>query len=320
MAVQFILGRSGTGKTSYCIKTIVNALGEPGEQRLILLVPEQASYQAERAILADKRIAGYHRLNVLSFDRLQFLLLGKNTARPALTRIGQQMIVQRVLRDKSGELKVFGSSASLPGLGRQIARTISELHNYAKTPEDITQLLKQLEKDEHNNLTALKFADIGLILREYSKAIEGRFTDPDIQLAEVCRAVAKADFVKGAKLWVDGFAGFTASELEILAELLKVVADAQIAFCLDPSKVNLANPDAERLDPAGVFYETRQGAACLGRNTGKPGGRPHLRTRRSSPSRPCAPCRRGGCAGRRNRARCGPCRRCRSRESRGCAG
>ena len=96
MAVQFIVGRSGTGKTSYCIEAIVNALLGPGEQPLILLVPEQASYQAERAILADKRIAGYHRLHVLSFDRLQFLLLGKNTARPALTRIGQQMIVQRI--------------------------------------------------------------------------------------------------------------------------------------------------------------------------------------------------------------------------------
>ncbi|MHC4105738.1 MAG: hypothetical protein ACYSR9_12420, partial [Planctomycetota bacterium] len=39
MAVQFILGRSGTGKTSYCIKSIVNALLEPAnEQGLILLV------------------------------------------------------------------------------------------------------------------------------------------------------------------------------------------------------------------------------------------------------------------------------------------
>ncbi len=65
MAVQFILGRSGTGKTSYCIKAIVNALLEPTEQQLILLVPEQATYQAERAILADERIACYNRLNVL---------------------------------------------------------------------------------------------------------------------------------------------------------------------------------------------------------------------------------------------------------------
>jgi RecA/RadA recombinase len=50
MAVQFILGRSGTGKTSYCIKAIVNALAEPGEQRLILLVPEQATSRSNCAI------------------------------------------------------------------------------------------------------------------------------------------------------------------------------------------------------------------------------------------------------------------------------
>jgi len=258
MAVQFILGRSGTGKTSYCIKAIASALLERGEQRLILLVPEQATYQAERSILADKRIAGYHRLNVLSFARLQFLLLGKNTARPALTRIGQQMLVQRILRDKSSELKVFYPAASQPGMGRQIAQIISELHQYAKTPEDIDQLLKVLRKNEEESLTALKFADIGLVFKEYLKAIENRFANPDVQLTEVCRAVAEADFVRGAKLWVDGFAGLTTSELAILAELLKVAADARIAICLDPSKLDLANPDASKIEAVGLFGPTER--------------------------------------------------------------
>lgn len=116
MAVQFILGRSGTGKTGYCIKAIVDALLEPAEQQLILLVPEQATYQAERAILADDRIAGYRRLNVLSFDRLQYMLLGKNTAGPALSRIGRQMVVHRILRDNKSRLGIFDSSAAQPGL------------------------------------------------------------------------------------------------------------------------------------------------------------------------------------------------------------
>ncbi|MHC4741768.1 MAG: hypothetical protein ACYS8Z_07655, partial [Planctomycetota bacterium] len=71
MAVRFILGRSGTGKTRYCIDAVVDALWGKTEQPLVLLVPEQASYQAERAILGDERLAGYNRLNVLSFDRLQ---------------------------------------------------------------------------------------------------------------------------------------------------------------------------------------------------------------------------------------------------------
>ena len=274
MSVQFILGRSGTGKTSLCIKAIVNALLAPDSaQRLILLVPEQATYQAERAILADKRLAGYSsasrvtphesritshgsRLNVLSFDRLQFLLLGKNTARPRLSRIGRQMIIHRILRDNKNRLKAFGSSATWPGLARQIAETVTELHQYAKTPDDIDQLLNELRKDQHYSLTALKFADIGLIFKQYLQFIEGALLDPDVQLNNARRAVASADFLKGAKLWVDGFAGFTTAELAILGELLKTVADAQVALCLDPSNINLKNANTKNIDTTSLFYPT----------------------------------------------------------------
>ncbi|MFZ0035032.1 MAG: PD-(D/E)XK nuclease family protein, partial [Sedimentisphaerales bacterium] len=264
MAVQFILGRSGTGKTSYCVKAIADALVEAVDSKpLILLVPEQATYQAERAILSDKRVGGYHRLCVLSFARLQFLLSGKNTAKPAVTRIGQQMIIQRILRDNKSKLKVFGSTAGFPGLGRQIAETVSELHQYAKTPEDIDQLLNQLQKDERNSLAVLKFADIGLIFRGYLKFIEGRFIDPDVQLRRSAQGVATAALTKGAKLWVDGFAGFTTSELAILTELLKAAADAQIALCLDPANIDLANPDTAKLEAVSMFSPTERTYAEL---------------------------------------------------------
>ena len=263
MAVQFILGRSGTGKTSYCIKAIVNALQEPSEQQLILLVPEQATYQAERAVLSDEGICGYNRLNVLSFDRLQFLLLGKNTARPALSRIGRQMIVHRLLRDNKSKLKIFDSSASSSGLARQMAQTIAELHQYAKSPDDIEQLMSELAKDERNSLAILKFTDIGLIFGEYVKFIEGDFLDPDVQLTRACQAVSASTLARGAKLWVDGFAGFTEAELAVLTELLKVVADSQMAFCLDASEIDLANPAAENIDPVGLFNPTQRTYAEL---------------------------------------------------------
>ncbi|UCE47171.1 MAG: exodeoxyribonuclease V subunit gamma, partial [Phycisphaerales bacterium] len=258
MAVQFILGRSGSGKTTYCIEAIVKALVESAEQQLILLVPEQATYQAERAILADKKIAGYNRLSVLSFDRLQFLLSGKNTARPVLSRIGRQMIVHRILRDNRNKLQIFGASSTWPGLSRQMAHTVAELHEYAKTPEDIEQLLSELQKEDGNRLAAMKFADIGLILREYLKFVEGNFVDPDLQLARACQAVAGADFVRGARLWVDGFAGFTTAELAILAELLKVAADAKIAMCLDPARIDWANPDASGTIGISLFGPTER--------------------------------------------------------------
>ncbi len=112
-------------------------------------------------------------------------------------------------------------------------------------------------------MTSAKFADIGIVFEEYLKFIEGRFLDPDIQLASACKAVAGADFVRGAKLWVDGFAGFTAGELALLTELFKVVEDAQIALCLDPSTTDLANPDKNRIDPTDLFGPTIQTYAEL---------------------------------------------------------
>jgi ATP-dependent helicase/nuclease subunit B len=265
MPVQFILGRSGTGKTSCCIEAIVNALLERGSnQPLILLVPEQATYQAQRAILSDERILGYsNRLNVLSFDRLQFLLLGRSTTRPQLSLIGRTMVVQHTLRNIRSKLKVFDLSANQPGLSQQMAEIIVELYQYTKTPQDTDELLGKLSCDKSNSLTALKFADISLVFKEYLSFIQGKYVDPDVQLSRTRRAIAESDFATGAKLWVDGFAGFTTAELEILAELLKIVADAYIALCLDPSDIDLKNPDSKSPDPLNLFYPTQRTYAEL---------------------------------------------------------
>jgi ATP-dependent helicase/nuclease subunit B len=263
MAVRFILGRSGAGKTSYCIDAVADALCEQSEQPLVLLVPEQASYQAERAILGDDRIPGYNRLNVLSFDRLQFLLLGKSIAFPRILPEGRQMIVHKILRENKNDLRLFNSAAEHPGLARQMADTIIELHKYAKTPEDISQLLDELQRSEHANLTREKFTDINLILREYLSFIEGRFLDPDVQLARACDAVAESAVIKGARLWVDGFAGFTTAELAILKELLKAADDSTIALCLDPNEIDPANPKTENIDLGGLFYPTLRTYADL---------------------------------------------------------
>ncbi len=177
---------------------------------------------------------------------------------PGLSRIGQQMIIQRLLRQLRGELAVFEKSASQAGLGRQIADVLTELHRYGNTAEDIEELVRQLEKDERNSLSRLKFSDIGLILKEYLKFIEGKFIDPDVQLNQACKGIAEAELIKGARLWVDGFAGFTGGELAMLAEVLRVVSEAKIALCLDAGKIDLRRPDLGRLDPVSIFRPTER--------------------------------------------------------------
>ncbi len=256
MAVGFILGRSGTGKSRFCIDSIVKALADPADTRqLILLVPEQATFQAERAILSGKTVAGYgSRLTVLSFDRLEFLLLGRNTAKTSISRLGRQMLIQRLLREHQGRLRVFDRCVNQPGLSRAMAETIAQLHQCDKGPDDVERLVEQMQNSKGDSLTALKFADVGLVLKEYLAFIEDKFLDPDVQLRLVRSAAAQAEWLKGAMVWVDGFAGFTTAQLAVLTELLKVAGEVQIALCLDASRVDLAGPAGT--DPVDLFYPT----------------------------------------------------------------
>lgn len=247
MSVQFILGKSGTGKTSLCIKQIVeNLLISESERSLIFLVPEQATYQAERAILSDFGIKGYSRLQVLSFQRLCYMIFGKNLAARPLTSQARDMIIHRLLCENAGKLSIFSSAAQRQGTAFSIAQTISELQKYGKSPDDVELLIKQLAGE--SELTAGKLADINLIYKQYLAFVEGNFLNSDNQLNLAKDYVAGSEFLKDCLLWVDGFAGFTTSETLMLAELLKVSSSAKIALCLAS--------DAMDADYSGIFEPT----------------------------------------------------------------
>jgi ATP-dependent helicase/nuclease subunit B len=264
MAVQFILGRSGTGKTSRCINSIIRALakGEKGPP-LVLLVPDQATYQAQRAILAGRQITGYSRLRVLSFERLSFLLIGKHTAKQDISKIGREMIIHKILRTERDKLGLLGQTAQTPGLAAKLAEIIKEMHECACSGSDVRQLALDLAKAEPHNMTAMKFADIALIFDHYEKFIAPTFADPDMQLQETLKKIPQADFLKNAKLWVDGFADFTVAQRILLVEMLKVASESHIALCLDPHTFDPQYPDRAELDDTSLFGPTERTFADL---------------------------------------------------------
>ena len=97
MSVRFVIGRAGTGKTHYCVEAVRNGLRQDpiDGPRLILLVPEQAGLQMERAILEPPDIPAAHRAECLSFRRLACKVL-ETTGMPSrfvLSEPARAMIV-----------------------------------------------------------------------------------------------------------------------------------------------------------------------------------------------------------------------------------
>ena len=71
MPLHMLIGRAGTGKSSSIIKEITEELRQnPGGKPIILIVPEQASFQTETTLIRSGEIKGSVRAQVLDFRRL----------------------------------------------------------------------------------------------------------------------------------------------------------------------------------------------------------------------------------------------------------
>lgn len=76
MALRFLIGAAGTGKTEYCMKEIITAQSTH-KGRQIFLVPEQYTSQAERDLTARTERKGILTAEVLSFGRLAHQFFAK---------------------------------------------------------------------------------------------------------------------------------------------------------------------------------------------------------------------------------------------------
>ena len=67
--LKFIIGRAGSGKT-YTARRIAVERAVSGKNRVMLIVPEQYSFETERALIEQMDVASSERVEVLSFTRL----------------------------------------------------------------------------------------------------------------------------------------------------------------------------------------------------------------------------------------------------------
>lgn len=103
--VQFIVGRSGAGKTTYCYEAIETALKEESFDPLLLLVPEQFNLQTQKD-LAKRLYPGLLRAEVISFNTLArevFKEVGKAEV-AVIEDLERMIILKRVIEAHKKEI------------------------------------------------------------------------------------------------------------------------------------------------------------------------------------------------------------------------
>ncbi|MCP4589281.1 MAG: hypothetical protein GY842_00915, partial [bacterium] len=237
MSVRFVIGRAGAGKTHHCLAAVRDRLlSDPLDgPRLILLVPEQASLQTERALLGAAGLRIVHRAEVLSFRRLALRLAERSGAdQPAaLSTTGRTMLLRHLLGKLAPELRYFRNAERFPGFLERLGHTMDELICGDVDPADLDL---QTEDAESDPLRRYKLGDLGCIYSAYVESLGTQRLDPSQYLAVAREHMNRCSWLPDAELWVDGFAGFTRQERLTLRDLARYVGRLEVTLLMDPRK------------------------------------------------------------------------------------
>jgi len=137
MSLRIIYGRAGSGKTRFCLNDIKSRLDAGGTRPLLLLVPEQFTYQAEKDLIKVLGMGGILKAEVLSFRRLAFRVFNETggITYPHVHPAGKNMILYRILDKLRNNLNVFSGSSRREGFVNTLSNLITEFKRYKVTPD-----------------------------------------------------------------------------------------------------------------------------------------------------------------------------------------
>lgn len=259
MSFRFIIGRAGSGKTWRCLEEIRRRLRESAVDgsRLLWIVPEQASFQAERALIETPDIPGFVRCEVLSFRRLAHRVFAETGIDPRRTDetiggFGRLMVMRRLLRRERHGLRLLAGVADRPGLVKQLSTSIDELMREDVDPRALDELAGRVGDDEP--LQASRLADLSRIYRAYREYLADGRLDPAEYLALASQRIALCTSLQRSEVWVDGFAGLTAQEYHLLVQLARVASSLEMTLLVDP---DAAAVTSDKLPPLSLSLFTR---------------------------------------------------------------
>jgi ATP-dependent helicase/nuclease subunit B len=232
MSLRFIYGRAGSGKTYYCLNELKEKIRSGVSHPLILLVPEQFTFQAERDLITVLESSGILKTEVLSFRRLAFRIFNEvgGITYPHIHTAGKSMIVYRILDKMRGSLKVFAKSADRQGFVNTLTSLFTEFKQYNITPEKLADSCEDLAKDSP---LKDKLLELHTVYAAFEENLTERYTDSDDDLTLAADKLNLTDMYDGAEIWIDGFAGFTPQEYKIIAKLLQKAERVNICLCCD---------------------------------------------------------------------------------------
>lgn len=224
---QVIIGRSGSGKTTYITNQIKEDL-KAGYENILVIVPDQFTFETERELIKQTG-KGLFEIRVLSFRRLIDVLRDELGTKGCfeLDDVNKAMFVNKLLYDYDAELTVYKGAYRMPGFSFDMAKAITECKQFGVDYEALEALdIKGKTKD--------KMQDIAALYKSYS-LFKDRFKDNEDIINIITQKVPSSGLIKDARIYIDHFDVFTFQGYNMIEEMAKVCSRLCVALCTDGS-------------------------------------------------------------------------------------
>lgn len=216
--MNLILGRKGTGKSRIIYNQIKKCI-EKGEDGLILIVPEQFTFQAERELIEVLDSPGILDVEVLSFSRLMSRLMEEvgGATKVKLSSTGKHMALQKSLLDRQEELSIYRGMVRKSGFIHEVQDMIANLKKKMICEEDLKEIL---ENDlQGHQMLSRKLKDITTLMESYNHWLGEEYLDSEGVIDLLIDQMESSTTIPKLKIWVDGFDTFTEQMFKFIEKL-----------------------------------------------------------------------------------------------------
>ena len=239
MSIRFIYGRAGTGKSKFCIDQIRKSIKDNETNDLILIVPEQYTFNTENKILKLVGEPALLRTRVLSFKRMAHMVFDEcgGRAKQIIKDSGRKMLIHKVLNDNIDSLDYFKKISKEQGFNEIISEIITEFKKYNINPDSLIEINEKISDAE----LAEKIRELAVLYNAFETKMSSGYIDSDDELTLLSKKLLENDIFKNAEIWIDEFTTFTPQQLEIIAILAKRAKRLNITLCKED--MNITNED-----------------------------------------------------------------------------
>ena len=229
MALQIIVGGSGSGKSTKVCDDILKAAGENPKKNYFVIVPDQFTMQTQMDFVCRSPRGGIMNIDVLSFSRLAHRIFEETggNRKPVLDDTGKSLILRKIAGSIKEQVPVIGSNLNKQGYIHEVKSAISEFMQYGIGENELDAMIDYAKS---RGALHYKLKDLQVLYRAFREYIKDHYITTEESMDILAKELRKSALIPGSVVVFDGFTGFTPIQENVIGVLMELCEEVWITI------------------------------------------------------------------------------------------